>query len=181
MAAGENLLKAQSLPAAAALDHNRTKAPTYQAQLLAKRGYSPSAVQACHRFFNGQVTPHDYTSTFLKFARAYFYRMNLLRMAWEAFTGPQPKLRPEALIFGGSQLLNGWTVMDRLGEIHVPALVIAGRQDFLYPPEHQAILADRLPNAELVLIERAGHNPHMERQAGVIQEIRRFLAPADGV
>ncbi|MFN2292767.1 MAG: alpha/beta fold hydrolase [Anaerolineae bacterium] len=148
------------------------------AELLAKRGYSPSAVEACHRFFNGQVTPRDYTSTFLKFARAYFYRMNLLRMAWEMLIGPRPKLRPEALIFAGRQLLNGWTVMDRLGEIQVPTLLVAGRQDFLYPPEHQAILADRLPNAKLVLIERAGHNPHMERPAEVIEEIRRFLGPA---
>ena len=35
------------------------------------------------------------------------------------------------------------------------ALVLAGRDDFQFPPEHQAILADRLPNAELTLIERA--------------------------
>jgi proline iminopeptidase len=104
--------------------------------------------------------------------------MNLLRMAWEMLIGPRPKLRPEALIFAGRQLLNGWTVMDRLGEIQVPTLLVAGRQDFLYPPEHQAILADRLPNAKLVLIERAGHNPHMERPAEVIEEIRRFLGPA---
>jgi proline iminopeptidase len=149
------------------------------AKLLAKRGYRPGAVQACHRFFNGQFTLAEYSSTFLKFWGAYFYRINLLRLTWEMLVGPRPKLRPEALVFAGKQLLNGWTIMDRLGEIRVPALVIAGRQDFLYPPEHQAIVADRLPNAELVLIERAGHNPHMERQAEVIAEIRRFLASAD--
>jgi pimeloyl-ACP methyl ester carboxylesterase len=145
-------------------------------QILAKRGYSPSAVQACRRFFNGQIAPREFNSTFLKFARAYFYRINLLGLAWEMLIGPRPELRPEALIFAGSQLLDGWTVMDRLAEIQVPTLVVAGRQDFLYPPEHQAILADRLPNAELVLIERAGHNPHMERPAEVIEEIRRFMA-----
>ena len=87
-------------------------------------------------------------------------------------------MRPEALIFGYSQLLTGWTVMNRLSEIKVPTLVMAGRYDFLFPPEHQAILADRLPNAELVLIERAGHNPQMERTAEVIRAIRDFMAAA---
>jgi proline iminopeptidase len=66
--------------------------------------------------------------------------------------------------------------MDRLSEIKVPTLVLAGRDDFQFPPEHQAILADRLPNAQLELIERAGHNAQMERPAEVIEIVRRFLA-----
>jgi proline iminopeptidase len=52
---------------------------------------------------------------------------------------------------------------------------MAGRHDFLFPPEYQAILADRLPNAKLELIERAGHNPQMERPDEVIQAIRDFM------
>jgi proline iminopeptidase len=68
--------------------------------------------------------------------------------------------------------------MDRLSEIHVPALVLAGSHDFLFPPEHQTILADQLPNAQLELIERAGHNPHMERSAEVIEIVKRFLTSA---
>jgi proline iminopeptidase len=84
-------------------------------------------------------------------------------------------MQPEALIFGYGQVLQGWTVMDRLGEIHVPTLVLAGRDDFLFPPEHQAVLADRLPNARLEIIERAGHNPQIERPAEAIEAIRRFM------
>jgi pimeloyl-ACP methyl ester carboxylesterase len=145
-------------------------------EILAKRGFNPNAVSAARRFYNGQITPDEYYSTFLKFGRAYFYHLNLLGLAREMILGPYPKMRPEALIFGYSQLLKGWTVMDRLGEIAVPALVIAGRYDFLFPPEHQAILADRLPHAQLELVERAGHNPHMEQPAAVLETIKRFLA-----
>ena len=65
--------------------------------------------------------------------------------------------------------------MDRLSEIEVPTLVLAGRHDFLFPPEHQAILADRLPNAKLMLIEQAGHNPQMEQPGQIIQAIRDFM------
>jgi proline iminopeptidase len=144
-------------------------------KLLAKRGYSASAVEAARRFYNGQVTPKEFLPTMLKFWTAYFYRINYLGMAYEIVKGDQ-KMRPEALIFGYTQPLNGWTVMDRLSEIKVPTLVVAGRYDFLFPPEHQAILADRLPNAQLELIERAGHNPQMERPAVVIEVLRHFLA-----
>src|SRR6266511_2508913 len=146
-------------------------------EVLAKRGYSPSTVQAARRFYNGQVTPGEYLPTVMKFMSVYFYRNFLLEMAHEVFSsGPRPKMRPEATIFGYSQLLQGWTVMDRLGEIKVPTMVLEGRHDFLFSPEHQAILADRIPNAQLEIIERAGNNPQMERPAAVIQIIKRFLA-----
>ena len=151
-------------------------------EILAKRGYSAATVQAARRFYNGQLSPGEFLRTSMKFIGAYFYRNFLLEMAHEVFSGgPRPKMRPEPLIFGYSQLLPGWTVMNRLGEIKVPTLVMAGRYDFLFPPEHQAILADRLPNAELVLIERAGHNPQMERTAEVIQAVKSFIAEVNPV
>lgn len=144
-------------------------------EILAKRGYSASSVQAARRFFSGQITADEYFPTVFKFFKAYYYRINLPGLVHDIFSGPRTKFRPEATIFGYSQLLNGWTVMDRLSEINVPVLVMAGRHDFLFPPEHQAILADRLPNAKLELIERAGHNPQMERPDEVIQAIRDFM------
>ena len=87
-------------------------------------------------------------------------------------------MRPEALIFAGRELLRDWTVMDhmdRLGEIKVPTLVLAGRDDFLFPPEHQVALAVGLANGRLQIIERAGHNPHEERPAEVMAAIEEFI------
>ena len=150
-------------------------------EILAKRGYHASAVQAARRFYNGQITPNEYLPTFMKFMSAYSYHNNLLyhpslmALALKVGLGPPMKMRPEALIFG-YQTLQGWTVMDRLSEIKVPTLVTAGRYDFLFPPEHQAILADRIPNARLELIECAGHNPQIEQPEAVIEIIRSFLA-----
>ena len=148
-------------------------------EILAKRGYSAAAVQAARRFYSGRLEPGEVTRTVMRFAKAYSYRFNPLAVLYEILFGPRQKMRPEALVFGYSRLLDGWNVMDRLGEIRLPTLVLAGRHDFLFPPEHQAILADRIPDARLVLIERAGHNPQMERPAEAIEEIRRFLAPVD--
>jgi proline iminopeptidase len=91
-------------------------------------------------------------------------------------SGIRMKMRPKAHVFAFGTLLKKWSVMDRLDEIEPPTLVLAGRVDFLFPPEHQAILADRLPNAQLEIVERAGHNAHAERAADVIGIVRRFIA-----
>ena len=143
--------------------------------LLARRGYRPAAVEAARRFYNGQLTPAEWMSTALKFIDAYYDHRGFLGRIHEMVKESGVKMQPEAHIFGFSQLLTGWTVMDRLGEIKQPTLVLAGRHDFLFPPECQAILADRLPNARLVLIERAGHNAPSERPEVVIEVMRRFL------
>lgn len=75
--------------------------------------------------------------------------------------------------------MKGWTVMDRLGEITVPTLVMAGRHDFLFPPEAQAELANGIPPTRVHLVDRAGHNPHEERRAEVIQAVRDFISAED--
>jgi proline iminopeptidase len=153
------------------------------AKLLAKRGYDPATVEAARRFYNGQLTPNEVLPTVMKFLGAYAYHPGpmyhpiVMTLANRMGLGPPMEMRPEALVFGAGQLLTGWTVMDRLSEIKTPTLVLAGRYDFLFPPEHQAILADRLPNARLELIECAGHNPQIERPAETIEAIRRFMAP----
>src|SRR5512136_416158 len=61
-------------------------------EILAKRGYSASAVQAARRFYNGQLTPGEYLPTVMKFVRVYSYRNFLLEMAHDVFSpGPRPK------------------------------------------------------------------------------------------
>jgi proline iminopeptidase len=109
---------------------------------------------------------------------AYDHRFSVLRLAREMLQGGwRAKMRPEALVFGG-QMMRGWSVMDRLGEITVPTLVIAGHDDFLFPPESQALLAGGIPNARLRIIERAGHNPQSERPAETLAAVADFLTTA---
>jgi len=147
-------------------------------ELLAKRGYSASAVQAARRFYNGQFTPGEFLPTFMKFMSAYSYHFSPLTQIYQAVFGPHMKMQPEATIFGYNQLLDGWTVMDRLSEIKAPTLVLAGRHDFLFPTEHQVALTTGITNARLEIIERAGHNPHMERTAEVNEIIKSFITEA---
>jgi proline iminopeptidase len=113
----------------------------------------------------------------LRLGKAYNPHTGLRQLPHMLFWGLQSKLQPEALIYSATHFLKGWTVMDRLGEIKAPTLVMAGREDFVFPPEHQEQLAAGIPNARLLLIDRAGHNPHDEQPQAVIEAIRGFIVP----
>jgi proline iminopeptidase len=135
-------------------------------------------VAVARRFYDGRIAPKDFVSASIRLLPAYDHRFSLVRLAREMLEGGwRAKMRPEALIFGG-QMMRGWSVMDRLGEIGVPTFVIAGHDDFLFPPESQALLAAGIPNARLRIIERAGHNPQSERPAETLRAVADFLAVA---
>jgi proline iminopeptidase len=145
-------------------------------RVLAQRGFSPDTVELARRFFNGEMTHSEMVLATFKLGKAYYHHLSPRQLIRDMLLGFRVKSRPEAQIYGYGQLLKGWSVMDRLGEIKVPTLVMTGRDDFQFPPEHQAELAAGIPNARLEIIERAGHNAPTERTAEVIRAVRGFLA-----
>lgn len=70
--------------------------------------------------------------------------------------------------------------MGRLDEIQATPLVLAGRRDFIFPPEHQALIADRLPNARLNIIEKSGHSAP-ERAKEIIRLMKDFITYNDNL
>ena len=70
---------------------------------------------------------------------------------------------------------------DRLGEITVPTPVLAGRDDFIFPPRAPGRAGGRDPNVCLRITERAGHNPHPEQPTEVMQAVRDFISGEVGV
>ncbi|MFJ6383096.1 alpha/beta fold hydrolase [Kitasatospora sp. NPDC092039] len=60
----------------------------------------------------------------------------------------------------------------------LPALVLAGTKDLLTPSTHSEAIAERLPGAELVLAEGAGHLVMLERPGPVGRELARLLRRA---
>jgi len=63
----------------------------------------------------------------------------------------------------------------RLGQIECPTLVITGRDDALIAWENSRLLAGQIAQAELVVIEPAGHCFWLERLAESVAAIARFL------
>lgn len=146
--------------------------------LLAQRGYRPAQVELVRRWFHGEITAHEYFPIFWRIGGAYSSGSSWRALARAlAHGGWRSRVRPQAFLFAGRELLDGWSVVDRLGEITAPTLVMAGRDDFVFPPECQRELAGGIPGSQLVIVEGAGHNPHDEQTAEVIRVLRAFLAP----
>jgi proline iminopeptidase len=144
--------------------------------VLAGRGYPADKVELVRRWFAGEFTPREYYRIFMRIGDVYSSGSPWGAMARElAHGGWRTRMRPEPFIFAGRHLLPGWSVVDRLAEITAPTLVVAGRDDFVFPPECQRELADGIPGSRLLLVDHAGHNPHDEKPAEVMWALRSFL------
>jgi 3-oxoadipate enol-lactonase len=67
------------------------------------------------------------------------------------------------------------TTPEQLGEITAPALVVVGNQDILTPRGDSEELAERLPNAELVVISGAAHGLMVEHASTFNMVLFEFL------
>ena len=107
----------------------------------------------------------------------------ITRFAWSPETKPAlTELGRQALLETGPDVLlgdfsacNRFDVMERLGEIEAPTLVIAGTADQLAPPKYARFLTEHIPNARLVLVEDASHMVMLERPLEVTGAVREFL------
>jgi pimeloyl-ACP methyl ester carboxylesterase len=81
-----------------------------------------------------------------------------------------------------STVLNGdfvacdhFDVMERLGKIRVPALVICGAEDGMTPLRYSEHLAATMKHAQLVVIPDAGHMVMIEKPNVVADELLSFI------
>jgi proline-specific peptidase len=73
-----------------------------------------------------------------------------------------------------SGTLADWDIRARLGEIHVPALVLVGRHDHATPALAQTI-TDGIRGSEMLVLENSGHHAHLEETALYLQRVGDFL------
>jgi 3-oxoadipate enol-lactonase len=93
------------------------------------------------------------------------------------FTPELPRERPETVARFRAMLvetpaegyarcceaLAAWDARERISEISVPTLVIAGADDPATPVEHAELIVSRIPGARLLVLERAAHLANVER------------------
>ena len=71
---------------------------------------------------------------------------------------------------------NAFDVMERVGQIAAPTLVIGGTADQMTPLKYATYLAEKIPGARLATIEGAGHMVMLEQPELVARHVREFLA-----
>src|SRR3954466_8022199 len=84
------------------------------------------------------------------------------------------ELRPSALWAHWWATVYHDTV-SRLGQIQAPTLVMHGGADVMSPVDNARLLASKIPGAELVIVEGAGHAFPLERPRESFETVARFL------
>jgi 3-oxoadipate enol-lactonase len=86
-----------------------------------------------------------------------------------------PRETTDAQLEGVSQ----WESFGRLGQVRAPTLVLHGENDRLVPPDNGRLLAERIPQAELVLLPHASHLFFTDQPEATVSEVVGFLARAE--
>ena len=82
---------------------------------------------------------------------------------------------PDAINEGFAGFLRDYDVTDQLYRITAPTLVIAGRHDWICPPEFSQLIASKIPNADFRIFEESGHSVMGDEHDDFIDAIRGFL------
>lgn len=93
-----------------------------------------------------------------------------------AWTPKWSRVEPDRLRFISNALISRDGVLDRVGEITVPALVLHGTADLAYPVAKAEALVAALPKAELVIVEGGAHFLSLTHAADVNPHLERFLS-----
>lgn len=81
---------------------------------------------------------------------------------------------------GCARAIQGLNYHPRLGEIAVPTLFIAGREDGATPADNMRRMHADVPGSRFVELSPAGHISNVEQPEGHTAAIREFLASAPG-
>lgn len=102
-------------------------------------------------------------------------RIDGLRDALRDLVGSAAVLRHFA-----AEEYGGIDVVDRLGEVTQPVLVVAGRHDRVCPVAAAEQMVAALPHSRLVVCESAGHMTYVEEPETYLAAVRRLLDHVTG-
>jgi 3-oxoadipate enol-lactonase len=87
---------------------------------------------------------------------------------------------PDAGYAGCCEAIDALDLRPDLPGITAPTLVISGRQDPALPPEHQQVIADAIPGAELLSVSPAAHLANIEQAPRVTGALLGHVDAAGG-
>lgn len=109
-----------------------------------------------------------------------------IRMAWhdpsliteETFAGYRKPLQTknwDRALFEFTIASRSSNMNERLDELKMPVIVIAGDDDRIIPTEYSVQASKNIPGSQLVILPGCGHVPHEECPAAFMDAVVQFL------
>ncbi len=70
---------------------------------------------------------------------------------------------------------DSFDVMNEVGSVKVPTLILCGNEDRLTPPKYSEFLHEKIRGSEIALFDRCGHMPMLERSVQFNERVSSFL------
>ncbi|NOH00675.1 MAG: alpha/beta hydrolase [Chloroflexi bacterium] len=83
-------------------------------------------------------------------------------------------MRPADLL-NDFRACNEFDVTAQLDQIRIPTLILCGAEDVMTPPKYSQFLKNRIPHAELHVLEKAGHMVTLEQPEMVAELLGQFM------
>ncbi len=92
---------------------------------------------------------------------------------------PRMRFSPERLRWVVTVGAKTYDVRSRLSEVHVPTLIVHGRQDQRVSLARAEELHRGIPGSRLAILEDCGHWPHVEKRSEFVEAVKAFLGLED--
>ncbi len=122
-----------------------------------------------------QQTPKEHETEMLDYLVSQEFVRNNKDIVDQYITKVTEYVTPIHVLMGQYEAIISFDSYNRLPEIKAPTLVICGDADKMVSPESSRLLASRIPNAELVMLEKIGHGFFLEAVEEANQVIIDFL------
>ncbi len=144
--------------------HETKRDPAVDAQLLNMKNFSSWTPE----YYIREILPGGYTEEFINKNLQFIKEMIKHRSAYPATPSYVYERQAKAV-------LEEHDTYDRLNQIKAPTLILVGSADPLSPLENSRILASRIPNSELVILENLRHAFNIEAAEKTNNLILDFL------
>ncbi len=143
-------------------------------QTVAERG-TPEQVEVCRQLWAGELDTEDRL-------RHYYEVMGpLYALKYDPVAASAGRARgivaPDAInqAFGPGGFLQTFDLRPELPAIAAPTLVLAGRHDWICPPEFSEEIHRLIPQSELVILENSSHSVRVDEPERLVTTIAEFV------
>lgn len=148
-------------------------------RIVAERG-TPEQQAVCAQLWAGELRTEEQLRHYYDVMGPLYARRH--DPAAAAATRSRGILSPQALnrAFAPGGFLQTFDLRPELPRITAPTLVLAGRHDWICPPEFSEEIAQRIPQARLRIFEHSSHSIRVDEPEALVDEIRRFVGDGTG-